>query len=355
MHLKLSVTLVLATLAVLALVPASALADHNYSYTVAEPITQAELLAGYDDATVSDSSLGNPENEEASSNEALDCGGNPFGQTWWWEFVPPVNGRVTVVAGGYDTVVWIVPFTETALLYGNADAECSDQTADAETVSEYVFAGRPYNIQIGGFESSTGVFESGPLSLSVRFVRDTDGDRILDPNDPCPTRPGVSCPPPNPDSDRDGVPNSVDRCPTESSRARDANRNGCLDLVFLSPPDVLLRPGNFCRGRRCFGIKVVRLVVKEVPPGSRVSVSCTRRGCKRSSKPVGGSGRTTITKLRGKRLRAGVKLSIRVTRPGYVGRVVTYTILRNNLRKKTRCLRPGTTRSVTCSPSLLLR
>lgn len=62
--------------------------------------------------------------------------------------------------------------------------------------------------------------------------RDSDGDGFLDPNDSCPTQPGVApdgCPAaPAADTDRDGIPDSSDPCPTEAEDgAEPAPNDGC--------------------------------------------------------------------------------------------------------------------------------
>jgi hypothetical protein len=63
------------------------------------------------------------------------------------------------------------------------------------------------------------------------------------------------------------------------------------------------------------------------------------------------NSRVLFPQLRGEDLRAGAKVTIRVTAPGYVGRARVYTIERNDLSTVNRCLLPGSARlRKNCSP-----
>ena len=71
--------------------------------------------------------------------------------------------------------------------------------------------------------------------------KDTDGDGFIDPQDKCPTIPGVApdgCPPP--DTDKDGFIDSQDKCPTEPGIAPD----GCPDRD--PDKDGVLNPDDKC-------------------------------------------------------------------------------------------------------------
>jgi hypothetical protein len=61
--------------------------------------------------------------------------------------------------------------------------------------------------------------------------------------------------------------------------------------------------------------------------------------------------RVVFGRLSGDNFRAGVKLRIRVTAPGYVGAARVYTIQRNDYVRTDRCLMPGSPKLRTsCSP-----
>lgn len=124
------------------------------------------------------------------------------------------------------------------------------------------------------------------------------------------------------------------------------------------------------------GIRVAQLRVS-APRGARITVSCTRRGCRRQAltaqaagtlgEPIGPvspatsgarkrsataadsprarSARTrSFSNVRGRRLNAGAAIEIRITRRGAIGRYIKYTIRRGNFSKITRCMNPGSTR-----------
>jgi hypothetical protein len=200
-----------------------------------------------------------------------------------------------------------------------------------------------------------------PLKGNFRlyFVHDpnTDGDSLFDSADDCDGEHGgpfgiQGCP----DSDRDRIRDRDDACDSEDARrGRDRNDNGCPDRERLNPR-VVLDPASFCPRGVCVGIKVEVLVVSGVPRGSRVDVSCTRRACRRTSKVKRSK---PIRLLRGKRLRAGVKVTVRVTKAGAVGRYFSYSIKKNNLRKtgekRPLCLTSRKARPKRCTERQLIR
>jgi hypothetical protein len=235
--------------------------------------------------------------------------------------------------------------------------------------------GGGYTIQLGAVDGS-GV--EGNYTLSVYFNPDTDRDGAVDSLDSCPNEGGANlisgCPDtdgdgvidrgdrcqgprgtaPNagcPDTDRDGKIDPDDACLRESTRGeRDRNDNGCPDREFLKP-ETKLTPGLFCTGAVCHGIRVNKLVVSEIPRGTRVTVSCTKRACKKASKKAGKSRRVRF--FSGQALEAGVGLGITLSRRGYVSRRVTYWIKPNDWKKTSSCLKSG--KPVRCSRQLLVR
>jgi hypothetical protein len=399
-------TVLFATLLFVAAMPTSAMATHNDHFQNATEITAPELLGDYFD---DNSNVG----ATVQVNEVLFCGDSDFGKTLWWKFTAPSNGIVDITASGIDSVIWLVPFDGTFLQYPAPDAECHDSPnfGVTEDVVEYVFSGKQYYIQIGGYDNGVTIQE-GNLDLTVDFFPDTDGDTVLDALDECPSQAGKPSLAGCPDDDDDGVRNSQDRCPSqagpvafggcpdsdgdgkadpddacpsvmgdlangcpsppprpdadgdgvfddgpdkclgENSRARDENNNGCLDLQTFSPTWIF-KPGLYFVRRDgrvvLLGVSVRRFGVSGVPKGARVVVTCTRGECRRMSKRA--NGRVLFGQLRGEDLRAGSKVTIRVTAPGYVGRARVYTVKRNDLSVRNRCLLPGSSRLLTsCSP-----
>lgn len=105
-------------------------------------------------------------------------------------------------------------------------------------------------------------------------------------------------------------------------------------------------------GRR--STRVVRLRVRDAPPGATVALRCAKRGhhCKvrRARRTVGSRGSLSATSmLRYRRLRVGAIIEIRVTAPNATGRVIRFTIRRRKIPAvRTRCLPPGASRPVRC-------
>ncbi len=98
---------------------------------------------------------------------------------------------------------------------------------------------------------------------------------------------------------------------------------------------------------------VSRLTVSGAPKGSRVEVGCT--GCGRfTHKAVKSPGPGALQLgylLKGLRLKAGAKVAVAVTRPGYVGNLTVFAFRsRQKPTRQTFCLEPGSSRpQASCS------
>jgi hypothetical protein len=300
-----------------------------------------------------------------------------FGSTVWYDIFPhrPGNVRLTVESSAFGAVVGIMPYDRNTLIPDIGAFRCGVASLGT-AVLDYPFRlqeGAAYTIQVGGFSGNQGLF-----NLNVYFDPDTDRDGLLDSGDSCPNEGGANlisgCPDTDgdgvidrndrcqgpkgtvaqagcPDSDRDGKIDPDDACRRESTRGkRDRNDNGCPDRELLKP-ETKLTAGTYCTGSICHGIKVERLVVSEIPRGTRVSVACTKRACKKASKRAGANRRVRF--FSGKNLKAGVGLTITLSRKGFVGRRVTYWIKPNDWKKTNTCLKSG--KPVRCTNSLLVR
>ena len=139
--------------------------------------------------------------------------------------------------------------------------------------------------------------------------------------------------------------------PREATRGkRDRNDNGCPDRELLKP-ETKLNAGFYCTNGVCHGIKVKKLVISEIPRGTRVTVSCTKHACKKVSKKVGKSRQRSV---------------LQRPEPGG-GRRAAITLSRKRLRQPPRdlldqaerleedqhCLKSG--KPVRCSQQLLVR
>jgi hypothetical protein len=230
--------------------------------------------------------------------ELTTCKGDSFGKTVWYDFYPDVNGLVRLRASGYDTVFAVVPFSRSTGRPNFSSALCSN--ASSSTTEEFlvqVRRGDSYTVQIGGVGSA-----GGPLEFLFDFLADTDGDGVLD---------------------------SVDRCRTVDGTARNAGcpRRPRVNTILRARPTAN-------------GIELDALTVR-AGRGSRIAVRCSA-GCRPQVKRA----RSTVgfPALRGVELAAGTRLEIRVTRPGYFGAFVRYTVLRGNFKKIERCMNPGSRR-----------
>jgi hypothetical protein len=276
-----------------------------------------------------------------------------FGDTVWWDFYPHRPGyiRVAAEAASFRTVVAVMPFNASTGTPDIGNYRCGVESLGT-AILDYEFPvveGAAYKIQVGAVNDATTT--EGPYTLSVYFNADTDRDGVLDSADICPTLGGGAALGGCPDTDGDRKVDPQDACPGESTRGkRDRNDNGCPDRELLKP-ETKLTAGTFCTGSVCHGIRVQKLVVSEIPRGTKVSVSCTKHGCRKASKKAGKSRRVRF--FSGKDLKAGVGLKITLSRQGFVSRQVTYWIQPNDFKKVTTCLKSG--KPVKCTNSLLVR
>lgn len=86
------------------------------------------------------------------------------------------------------------------------------------------------------------------------------------------------------------------------------------------------------------------LLVRDVGPGNAtVELRCRGRGCPKSQKTRLRGGRTSVnfsSRLARRRLRVGTTLEVRITAPGFTGKVIRYRIARSKIpRGQVLCLR----------------
>jgi len=93
------------------------------------------------------------------------------------------------------------------------------------------------------------------------------------------------------------------------------------------------------------GAKVDALAVANAPQGARVRVTCSGGGCAfaRATLTVGRRGGAALTRrFKGRRLRPGAVIEVRVTAAGHFGKVVRYTVRAGKLpAAEVLCLAPG--------------
>jgi PKD repeat protein len=116
----------------------------------------------------------------------------------------------------------------------------------------------------------------------------------------------------------------------------------------LSPFPVISLRGRLVRG----GAIITALEVLQMPRNARVEVRCSGRGCpiRRSVRSAGSGRRSLRFKGLERRLRAGIVIQIRVTRPGQIGKYTSFKIRRSGTPlRKDRCLLPGARLPTRCS------
>ena len=95
--------------------------------------------------------------------------------------------------------------------------------------------------------------------------------------------------------------------------------------------------------------------VNNVVAGTTIATSCKGRGCPPRTRLK--AVRVTQTKrhvniarpFRKRKLRAGTRIQVRITKPGYIGRLLRYTIRRDKRPKSSpTCLIPDTSKQMTC-------
>jgi hypothetical protein len=273
-----------------------------------------------------------------------------YNSTVWYDIFPHRPGALRLVAEANDfaAVVGVLPYNRTTQA-GDFNAFRCGVASLGAAILDYPIRlqeGAAYRIQVGAASGFQGQF-----SLNVYFDPDSDRDGLLDSLDLCDTLGGGSATGGCPDSDGDRKIDPQDACPRESTRGkRDRNDNGCPDRELIRP-ETKLNAGTYCTGSICHGIRVKKLVISEIPRGTKVMVACTKHACRKSSKRAGKSRKVRF--FRGKALKAGVGLSITLSRTGFVSRRVTYWIAPNDWKKTNTCLKGR--KPVRCTRDLLVR
>jgi len=234
-----------------------------------------------------------------------------------WYFVTGNGKQIDVSTEGsaIDTVMAVYK-TATSPSVANV-IKCSDDSAGDlfSRVSFQSLAGAGYLIQVGGRQlcpadvapcfNGAGVQPAAPPTGTIRVIA------RFTPPPPVPPPPVVVRPP-----------------PPEVIRP----------ATSLSPKPYFRRS----RGRIVYlGIKVGKLVVRQLPTGTRVQVGCTRGACPAQVRTAGENGRVEFPRMRNRKMRRGRQIVISATKPGAIGSYIRYFIGRNRAAKVELCLKPG--------------
>ena len=102
---------------------------------------------------------------------------------------------------------------------------------------------------------------------------------------------------------------------------------------------------------------VARLAARNVPAGATVEVTCSGRGCPRKArkqtfKVTRQTARLNVAKAFGKaKLRLRARVEVRILRPGFVGRVLRFTVRRSAVPQLSNlCMAPGARSPGACPP-----
>lgn len=273
--------------------------------------------------------------EEPGENLACQSerGTSPYGRTVWYRWTATEKGTTVFTADGFDTVLAVYPGAATV------PARCDDdpQRESPSRISLEVNAG-DYFVQVAGYgahRSEPGVDSvQGALSVRAEFIAD-------------------------PDDDDDGSPDSAD-CQRENpfvypgspDKPHDGKDTDCKPGDAKWPK--LRADAHWSWAAAASNaLRLTRLTTTRVRARARVEVRCHGRGCPFRRRTIRHAKRSRLNlldrRLRRARLHRGVAVQVRVTSPGYVGRVETWRFGRAAVGSVERCVNPGTGKVIRCS------
>jgi hypothetical protein len=138
------------------------------------------------------------------------------------------------------------------------------------------------------------------------------------------------------------TPTSSTNAPSSPS-SRNTTPSTSFRLRYLRPFPVVRVKGIVVPGGARFS-----LVQVKAPRRSKVTVRCRKYNCARSRQPL----RTGRIRALERFLPAGARVTIRVTKPGLIGKYVRFVIRDGSApKRRDACLLPGKTRPVRCPPA----
>ena len=264
----------------------------------------------------------------------------------WYQIHPHASGVIAVQAFSTDffPVVTVWSYNNGNLgAIENGSTPCN--TAPAATRTAFVggipvVAGKTYNVQVGiqcNPNDCSGTQFGGNYTFGLSYDPDSDGDGVLDSVDACKTTRGPAanggCPP---DGDHDGTPDATDRCPTNQGSP---TARGCPVLGALIGQ-------NFASLTR-----VRELYVTNVVAGSTLRAYCHGRGCFPEHKVRARRNKRKVVLLKNWTLGRGDVITITVTAPGTIGKYRRLKIGRHSSVPKVGdllCLQPGASKPSRC-------
>ena len=335
MSIKRALAIALATAAVL---PASAAAQlpipppendnylDSYIFNAGDPIPTGDVRAVTADTTsyTLQDDMFVPPGPAGGPREPRVCEGytNPvsYGKTIWASFKSGVYGRMEVTAssGNFDEVIRVVPFNNLQDAAPFLPGVCFDDVGGVDEKARILtFPNEWWAIQVGGTPSMDRPAQGGAMQIKLEMKR-----------------------PPNVNADA---------------------------LLFW----------------RTQPLRVTSLTAQGITKGAKVTLVCTKGACKKTtktakkpfwSKPVAAVGpagpvlmknasddgasrtagayrslataaKTKFTLLKNRKVKKGATITVRVTRPGYIGKHFFWKVKSSSLtNKKVRCMNPGSTK-----------
>ncbi len=263
-----------------------------------------------------------------------------------WYTIQSGGGPVIVTTGGsdFDTALFVYSGSP-----AGAMVACNDDTSDSNTQSSVSFTSPPgatYLIQVGRACNETGppkcadIPDAGQLSITATAaatapVGDADGDGYVGPtlNGPDCNDTNAAIHPGAADVPHDGV--------DQDCSGKDAPYPA---LEIDTSASV-----NYAKRHTLMS----QLRVTGAPVGASIAISCTskRRGCTftRKTVTVKSAGTQQLGKyVRKAKLKKGAVVTVLVTKQGFIGASVRYSIRIRKLPLKTvRCVQPGSTKPQT--------
>jgi hypothetical protein len=264
--------------------------------------------------------------------EQLSCSGQPYGRTVWYRWHASAVGSTVFVAT--DPLAAIAVYSSAGTPLG------CEATPGGDAHVTVAVAPGDYLVQVGGVGAHAGLSSdsaSGSFNVQATFTEngDRDGDGAVNARDCRPDDPKIH--PGAVDVPRNGV--------DEDCSGRDARypRVNSRLFGFFTP---------FTDGRT----RTDRIYAQRVAAGSRIVLICRGGGCpaKRKLRPRRVRRATNRINLdgalRGRKLRAGARIELRITKKGSVGAAAVWTMRsRKAPKRQDRCTRPGASRLVSCS------
>jgi hypothetical protein len=215
----------------------------------------------------------------------------------------------------------------------------SPATRTASVTGVVVEAGKTYDVQVGiqcvgdCSTQQTG----GTYTLGLSYDPDSDGDGVYDSIDVCKGEKGPAanggCPP---DGDHDGVPDARDRCATHPGSP---TAGGCPVLGALIGQNFASRT------------HVRQIYVTDVAARTTVRAFCHGKGCFPERKILVRRKKKKVVLIRNKTLRPGDVITVTATAPGTIGKYRRLKIGRRGsapIVGSILCLRPGSGKPSRC-------